>query len=154
MTKASPAGADTIPDPDAPAEDPAGAAPDGAGLGSPAVGPAPRRQPPPWALAAIGGLAALALVMALLALNQRSHVRNQQSRDADLRRVSGQLVGALTTYDYQHLDGFQKAVLANATGAFRQDFNARFPALRDVLVADHSRAFGTAQAIVVGPVQG
>lgn len=106
-----------------------------------------------WLVVVVAGLAALALAMALVALNQRSHVRTQQSRDRELRRVSGQLVGALTTYDYQHLDAFQGTVLANATGAFRRDFDARFPALRDVLVADHSRATGTVEDIFVGPVE-
>jgi len=122
-------------------------------LGPQPAAPDGRRAAPRWPLVAVAVLAALALALALVALNERSHLRARQSRDQALRRVSGQLVAALTTYDYQHLDAFQKTVLANATGAFRRDFDARFPALRDVLVADHSRATGTVQDIFVGPVE-
>jgi hypothetical protein len=118
-----------------------------------AVGPDGHRARQRWPLVTVAVLAALALTLALVALNERSHLRAQQSRDHVLRQVSGQLVAALTTYDYQHLDAFQKTVLTNATGAFRRDFDARFPALRDVLVADHSRATGTVQDIFVGPVE-
>ena len=65
-------------------------------------------------------------ICALLALQQRSQLQQQRSQTRDLEQVSGQLVGALTTYDYQHLADWQKAVLAHATGSFRNGFNDRF----------------------------
>lgn len=131
----------------------AAAAADGGAAGGSTTGEADRAGVPWWGVAAVAALAVLALVMALVAVQQRSNLRAEQGRDRELRRVSGDLVAALTTYDYQHLDVFQKRVLASATGAFRQDFNARFPALRDVLVADHSRATGTIQEVFVGPTE-
>jgi Mce-associated membrane protein len=117
------------------------------------VAPATPRARVSWrGVGAVTALAVLALIMALIAVQQRANLHSEQARDRDLRRISGDLVAALTTYDYQHLDLFQKRVLASATGGFRRDFNARFPALRDVLVADHSRATGTIQDVFVGPI--
>jgi hypothetical protein len=108
----------------------------------------------PWPIVAVVGLCALALVLALVALQQHSRLQDDRNQTRDLKQVSGQLVGALTTYDYQHLSDWQNAVLAHATGSFRNGFNERFPSVQKLLTATHNRATSTVQGIYVGDVQG
>jgi hypothetical protein len=108
----------------------------------------------PWPIAAVAGLCVLALVLALIALQQRSQLQRDRSQTTQLKQVSGQLVGALTTYDYQHLPDWQKAVLTHATGSFRNGFNDRFSSVEKLLTATHNRATSTVQGIYVGDVQG
>jgi hypothetical protein len=102
---------------------------------------------------AIAGLCALALVLALVALQQHTQLQRERNQTRDIKQVSGQLIGALTTYDYQHLSDWQKAVLAHATGSFRNGFNDRFPSVEKLLAATHNRATSTVQGIFVSDVQ-
>jgi hypothetical protein len=115
--------------------------------------PAPARSIP-WPMAAVAALCVLALVLALVALQQRSQLQRDHKQTTELKQVSGQLVGALTTYDCQHLPDWQKAVLTHATGSFRNGFNDRFSSVEKLLTATHNRATSTVQGIYVGDVPG
>jgi Mce-associated membrane protein len=114
---------------------------------------APARLPR-WALAGMGLLVAVALLLALFGLQQRSRLQDLRSQTKELRDTSGQLVAALTTYDYQNLDAWRTAVLAHATGSFRNSFNNSFDATKQLLTATHNRATSVVQDVYVGGVQG
>jgi hypothetical protein len=112
-----------------------------------------RLRPVPWTIVAIASLAVIALLFALLGLQQRNRLQHDRNQTRELKQVSGQLVGALTTYDYQHLEQWRTAVLTHATGSFRNSFNDRFSGVSQLLTGTHNRATSTVQGIFVGDVQ-
>ncbi len=105
-----------------------------------------------WPLVGCVGLAVASLVLALLAVQQRSARQSERSQINELRDVSGRTVAALTSYDYQHLDGWKQSVLANATGSFQNQFTSVFPGFSQAYVAEHNRGTGAVQGVWVGPV--
>jgi hypothetical protein len=135
--------------------DPEGAAgsdaPAGAGRGQ-ATPNAARPGRASWALVGCVFLALASLVFALLALQQRRSLQTERSQTNELRDVSGRTIAALTTYDYQHLDQWKQAVLADSTGAFHDQFASAFTGLEPAYVAEHNRGTGAVQGVWVGPV--
>jgi hypothetical protein len=93
-----------------------------------------------------------ALVFAIVGLQQRSARQTERDETAALRDVSGSTIAALTSYDYQNLDQWKRAVLAHATGSFQNQFQAGFSGFEQTYVAEHNRATGTIQGVWVGPV--
>ena len=93
-----------------------------------------------------------AVVLALVGVQQHNRLQSQERERRNLEQVSGQLVGALTTYDYQHLDSWRASVLTHATGSFRSGFNDRFGSVKQLLTASHNRATSTVQGVFVGDV--
>jgi Mce-associated membrane protein len=114
---------------------------------------------PASAWAAIGGVAIVVLVIiallaALFGLQQRNKLRDRQRESQQIQTIAGQTVAALTTYDYQNLDAWKKAVLAHATGAFQNSFNNAVEGAKLLLAAAHNRSTGAVQNVFVGPVSG
>jgi len=93
-----------------------------------------------------------ALVFAIVGLQQRQALQGERDQTAELRDVSGSTIAALTSYDYQHLDQWKRAVLARATGSFQNQFEAGFSGFEQTYVAEHNRATGSIQGVWVGPV--
>lgn len=130
-------------------------------LGSPEMVPAlalapemavgTRRQAGPvWPLVACVGAAVVALVLALLAVQQHNALQAERDQSRQLRDISGQTMAALTSYDYQHLDQWKKAVLANLTGSFQNTFEASVKGYEQVYLAEHNRGTGTVEGVWVG----
>jgi hypothetical protein len=109
---------------------------------------------PAAALAGIAGLLIVALVLALFGLQQRSKLRASQRESQQLRQVSGALVAALTTYDYQNMADWKTRFLVHAVGSLRNSFNQLAPGTEQLVVGTHQRSTGTIQDVLVGPVQG
>lgn len=114
--------------------------------------PTPVARSRRWPLVACVVLAAAALVLALLGLQQHNALQAERDRDRQLRDVSARTVAALTSYDYQHLDDWKKAVLANLTGKFQTDFESSVAGFEQVYIAEHNRATGTVQGVWIGEV--
>jgi Mce-associated membrane protein len=98
------------------------------------------------------GLVIVALLLALFGLQQRSKVQNGNKQTQQIETVAGQTVAALTTYDYQNLDAWKKAVLAHATGTFQDSFNNAVEGVKLLLGAAHNRSTSTIQNVFIGPV--
>ncbi|MDQ6614139.1 MAG: hypothetical protein M3083_05175 [Actinomycetota bacterium] len=110
------------------------------------------RSARPWWL--IGGavLALAALVLALVALQQRRARQAEENQTNELRDVSGRTIAALSSYDYQHLDQWKTSVLANATGSFQNQFESSFAGFAQAYIAEHNRGTGAIQGVWIGPV--
>jgi hypothetical protein len=106
------------------------------------------------AWAAIAGLLVVALLLALFGLQQRSKLQRGQRESQQLRQVSGALVAALTTYDYQKMDDWKNRFLAHAVGSLRNSFNQLAPGTTQLVVGTHQRSTGTVQDVLIGPIQG
>jgi hypothetical protein len=124
----------------------------GRAAGASATPSPPGRPLARWWMAACVVLALAALVFAALALQQRRSAQSDQAQTSELRDVSGRTVAALTSYDYQHLDQWKQSVLANATGAFQNQFESGFSGFEQTYVAEHNRGTGAIQGVWVGPV--
>jgi hypothetical protein len=97
-------------------------------------------------------LAAAALILALVGVQQHSALQADREQSKQLRDVSGATIAALTSYDYQHLDDWKKAVLANLTGKFQNDFESSVAGYEQVYIAEHNRGTGTVEGVWVGQV--
>jgi hypothetical protein len=109
---------------------------------------------PAAAWAAIAGLLVVALLLALFGLQQRSKRQSSQRESQQLRQVSGALVAALTTYDYQNMADWKSRFLVHAVGSLRNSFNQLAPGTEQLVIGTHQRSTGTIQDVFVGPVQG
>jgi len=101
---------------------------------------------------ALAGVAALALVIALLGLRERSALHHDRSQRTAVQDVSGRWVGALIKLDYQHLDAWRTSVLQLSSDAVSKSFQQIFGGLEQLYVADHLRSTGTVQSIFVGTI--
>ena len=113
--------------------------------------PAPRTEALVWKVA-LAGVAALALVIALLGLRERSALHHDRSQRTAVQDVSGRWVGALIKLDYQHLDAWRTSVLQLSSDAVSKSFQQIFGGLEQLYVADHLRSTGTVQSIFVGTI--
>jgi hypothetical protein len=122
-------------------------------------GPSERRvgkatRMPTLAWIAITVLLIAALLLAAFGLQQRSKVQSTQRQAQQLRQVSGALVAALTTYDYQNMDDWKARVQVHAVGHLRDSFNQLAPGTTQLVTGTHQRSTGTVQEVLVGQVQG
>jgi hypothetical protein len=113
--------------------------------------PAPRTDAVIWKVA-LAGVAALALVIALLGLRERSALHHDRSARTAVQDVSGRWVGALINLDYQRLDAWRTSVLQLSSDAVNKSFQQIFGGLEQLYVADHLRSTGTVQSIFVGTI--
>jgi hypothetical protein len=113
--------------------------------------PGPRTDALIWKVA-LAGVAALALVIALLGLRERSALHHDRSQRTAVQDVSGRWVGALINLDYQHLDAWRTSVLQLSSDAVNKSFQQIFGGLEQLYVADHLRSTGTVQSIFVGTI--
>ena len=128
-------------------------------VGAPIEGPAAGARPgqPPQAVIwkiALAAMTVIALVAALLGLQQRSKRNHDRQQAKAVQDTSGQWVGALTNLDYQHLDSWRSNVLRYSTGSVNSSFDKLFGSLEQLYTADHLRGTGTVQNIFVGSVAG
>jgi hypothetical protein len=114
----------------------------------------PASRMPAVAWAAVAGLLVVALLLALFGLQQRDKVQASQREARQLRQVSGALVAALTTYDYQNMADWRSRFLVHAVGSLRNSFIQLAPGTEQLVVGTHQRSTGTVQDVFLGSVQG
>lgn len=132
------------------------------GRGGGQLGPSERRSAserratrmPAAAWIAVTFLLIAALLLAAFGLQQRSKLQSNQRQAGQLRQVSGALVAALTTYDYQNMDDWKARVLVHAVGQLRNSFNQLAPGTIPLVAGTHQRSTGTVQEVLIGQVQG
>jgi hypothetical protein len=129
------------------------------GLGGDPPGAPERRdgrvaRMPAIAWIAIAVLLIAALLLATFGLQQRSKLQSSQRQAQQLGQVSGALVAALTTYDYQNMDDWKARVLVHAVGHLRDSFNQLAPGTTQLVAGTHQRSTGTVQEVLIGQVQG
>ena len=119
-----------------------------------AVPAAPRRTVV-VALAVLCGVFLVgAIVLGAIAANLHSQLDDERSGRREVERVASRFGERFFTYDYRHLDQSKAAVLALATGGFRNDYEQAFKGgLDEILTRTQARSTGTVDEVLVGGVE-
>ena len=101
---------------------------------------------------AIALLAVIALAAVSVAVVYAGKYRHDRDQRHDVTATASAMVSALTTYDYTNLDSSRNKVLALATGRFKQEYDAGFQPLRQVLTQTQAKSTGTVRRVFLGDV--
>ena len=105
-------------------------------------------------MAATAVLFVAAVVLALVAANQRAALTAERDDRKEIERVSGELATALLTYDYEDLEASRDRVLSRATGKFRKEYESAFESgLKTLLTETKATSKGTVTDIFVSDVE-
>jgi hypothetical protein len=120
----------------------------------PAAEPEPVRRRPTGRIAAI--IAAVVLLTALGAFVAARYADTNRQLDdiRGARRVAGAFGAAALTWDYQHLDVYEKAIKTLAVGTFRREFTDAQGGLEAMLATVQSRSEGTVKQVYIGEPDG
>jgi Mce-associated membrane protein len=113
-----------------------------------AGGPSPAR---PWIVAS-AVLLVVATFLGVLAVRFNTELNERDEREA-VEEVAARVAIALLTYDYRDLEGTKQRVLADATGAFKKQYEEAFDTSLSTLIREtRAQSKATVTDLFVGEI--
>lgn len=114
---------------------------------------AARPRVPPVLVAALAAALVVATALGIWAATLSSRLDAERSERREVRAVSGRLAEALLTYDYTELERSRAAVLREATGKFRSEYQQAFSGLQALLEAAEARSTATVTEVYISDIE-
>lgn len=103
-------------------------------------------------LAAGPDLVVACVVLALLAINQRTALHRDRTERSAIETTASSFAVALSTYDYKDLPSWHDRVVGFATGGFRAEFDQSFAPLKELRATAEISSKGTAADVFIKQV--